>query len=273
MKNGDNKGIIILMGVIIIILVVLCVLFATNTITFNNSSIKNNTNNRLSNDNKSEDDEKKDLYVIKYEEETYTTKNKDNIENTKSKRNIVTIESKNNPNAASLMENKLNDISNSQWEDIRKNADESYENSSTGLGVNYLIKTGVVTNNRLTFLISTEGSFGGVSWDSNEGYNFDATTGNLLKLDDIGDGVLDYIYNQSISQIEKDNNDSSCLEIDWKDKVKVELNKNGNWYFATDGIKVIFPKYSIACGAGGSKIIDFNKSDINFYLDDKYKIK
>ena len=34
-----------------------------------------------------------------------------------------------------------------------------------------------------------------------------------------------------------------------------------------------FSKYSIACGAGKSKIIDFNKSDINFYLDDKYKIK
>ena len=34
-----------------------------------------------------------------------------------------------------------------------------------------------------------------------------------------------------------------------------------------------FSKYSIACGVGGSKIIDFNKSDINFYLDDKYKIK
>ena len=90
MKNGDNKGIIILMGVIIIILVVLCVLFATNTITFNNSSIKNNTNNRLSNDNKSEDDEKKDLYVIKYEEETYTTKNKDNIESDDRKNASIT---------------------------------------------------------------------------------------------------------------------------------------------------------------------------------------
>lgn len=64
----------------------------------------------------------------------YATKNKDNIENTKSKRNIVTIESKNNPNAASLMENKLNDISNSQWEDIRKMADESYENSLLVMG-------------------------------------------------------------------------------------------------------------------------------------------
>ena len=34
-----------------------------------------------------------------------------------------------------------------------------------------------------------------------------------------------------------------------------------------------FSKYSIACGAGERKSIDFNKSDINFYLDDKKKFE
>ena len=186
---------------------------------------------------------------------------------------MITIENKNNPNAASLIENKLNEISDKMWEDIKKVADESDENPSTGLGVNYLIKTGEVTNNRLTFIVNTVGSFGGVSWDNNEGYNFDATTGNLLKLTNLGTGVFDYIYNQSITQIEKNNTESSCLEEDWKDRVKTELNKDGNWYFTKDGIKVIFPKYSLACGAEGSKFIDISKNDINSYLNDQYKIK
>ena len=54
---------------------------------------------------------------------------------------------------------------------------------------------------------------------------------------------------------------------------KTELNKDGNWYFTKDGIKVIFPKYSIACGAEGSIIIDISKNDINPYLNAQYKIK
>ena len=121
--------------------------------------------------------------------------------------------------------------------------------------------------------MNTVGSFGGIPWDNNEGYNFDAVTGNLLKLDDLGTGVFDYIYSQSISQIEKESTESSCLEGDWKDRAKTELNKDGNWYFTKDGIKVIFPKYSIACGAEGSIIIDISKNDINPYLNAQYKIK
>ena len=65
MKNGDNKGIIILMGVIIIILVVLCVLFATNTITFNSKVIKssnqNNVNDKSEKENSQQNIEDDDL--------------------------------------------------------------------------------------------------------------------------------------------------------------------------------------------------------------------
>ena len=261
------------MGVIIVILVVLCTLFATNKITLNNNSNQDKINNKTNNNNQSKEEENTNSYTINYKEETYTTKNKEDIENTNNKRNVITIENKNNPNAASLIENKLNEISDKMWEEIKNMADDSNENSSTGLGVSYLIETGEITNNRLTFIVNTVGSFGGVSWDNNEGYNFDATTGILLKLTNLGTGVFDYIYNQSITQIEKNNTESSCLEEDWKDRVKTELNKDGNWYFTKDGIKVIFPKYSLACGAEGSKFINISKKDINSYLNDQYKIK
>ena len=224
---NKNQVIVLLMTVIIVILGGAYFLFATNKITFNNSSNQNNLNNKSNSGNQSQNDENNSSYVINYKEETYVTKNKEGIENTNSKRNVITIENKNDVNAASLIENKLNEISNKMWEEIKSTADDSYENSSTGLGVSYLIETGEVTNHRLTFIINTVGSFGGIPWDNNEGYNFDATTGNLLKLDDLGMEVFDYIYNQSISQIEKSDGDSSYLASDWKDRVKKELNKDG----------------------------------------------
>ena len=270
---NKNKVIILLLILIIVILGGLCFLFVTNKITFNSNSNQNNLNDKSNSGSQSQDDENKSSYVINYKEETYATKNKEGIENTNSKRNVITVENKNDVNAASLIENKLNEISNKMWEEIKSTADDSYENSSTGLGVSYLIETGEVTNHRLTFIINTVGSFGGIPWYNNEGYNFDATTGDLLKLDDLGTGVLDYIYSQSISQIEKDDTESSCLEGDWKDRAKTELNKDGNWYFTKNGIKVIFPKHSIACGAEGSRIIDISKNNINPYLNDQYKIK
>ena len=262
----NNKVVALLIVVIVVILTVLYVLFAMNKIKSNNNS----------NDNQSQKDENKNSYVINYKEENYTTKNRENIEITNNKRNVITIENKINPKAASSIENKLNEISNTNWEEIKKMADITNENSNTGLGVNCLIETGEITNNRLTFIVNTVGSFGGLPWDNNEGYNFDATTGNLLKLTDLGTGVFDYIYNRSISQLEKNNIDSSYLANDWKDRVKKELNKEGNWYFTKDGIKIIFLKYSLsdnAVGMVGSDIINISKKDINPYLNDQYKIK
>ncbi len=271
MKN--NKVVILLMVIIIIILGGLCFLFATNKISLNNDLNQEKTNDKVNDDSQTIGDESISSYTISYKEETYSTKNKEGTENTNSKRNIITVENEKNTNAASLIENKLNEISNKRWEDIKKAADAIYETSYTGVGVNYLIETGKITNNRLTFIVNTVGSFGGVPWDNNEGYNFDATTGELLKLTDIGNGVFDYIYNQSISRIEKDDSKSSCLESDWKDRVRTELNKDGNWYFTNEGIKVIFPRYSIACGAGGSTTIDISKDEVNSYLNEKYQIK
>ena len=263
-----NSIVFLLMGVIIVILAVLCVLFATDKITINNNS----TNKNSSNSNETPADNKEsESYSISYEEEVYTTKNIDNVENSRSTRNIVSIKNERNQNAASAIASKLNAISNQQWASIKEAANDTVELSYTGLGVNYLFKTGEVTNNRLTFIANLEGNFGGVQWSGIEGYNFDASNGNLLKLEDIGSEAYNYIYNKSIDSIENNKNDYSCVVEDWKDKVKENLNQEGSWYFTSTGIKIIFNKYSIACGANGVTTIDITATDINPYLDAKYK--
>ena len=140
---------------------------------------------------------------------------------------------------------------------------EIKENIYYGIGVNYIFKNGVINSYRLTFFANVSGSFGGVSWLSDEGYNFDAETGELLKLEDIGTGVYDYVYNTCISNLE---GETSFFD-NWKDIVKEELNKEGNWYFTDNGIRIIFQKYSISDGSFGIKTIDIKKMNlINIYL-------
>ena len=146
---------------------------------------------------------------------------------------------------------------------------EIKENIYYGIGVNYIFKNGVINSYRLTFFANVSGSFGGVSWLSDEGYNFDAETGELLKLEDIGTGVYDYVYNTCISNLEGE----TSLFDNWKDSVKEELNKEGNWYFTDNGIRIIFQKYSISDGSFGIKTIDIKKDEFNKYLLNKYKIK
>ena len=207
--------------------------------------------------------QKNNDYKISYKDEEYVTKNSQNNDSTINKRNIISIKNNNNEKSALAIESKLNDISNKEWEEIKTMEDESKENTYAGIGVNYIFKNGVINSYRLTFFANVSGSFGGVSWLSDEGYNFDAETGELLKLEDIGTGVYDYVYNTCISNLEGE----TSLFDNWKDIVKEELNKEGNWYFTDNGIRIIFQKYSISDGSFGIKTIDIKKMKlINIYL-------
>ena len=263
MKKENNKLLILVIG-IIVILIVLCILFATNTISFNNKN--NETSNNQDGENK---------YVISYDDDIYISKNNNNIEISKNKRNIVSIKNDSNPTSANLIQTKLNEISDFNWNKNIKPMADSVALDSTNydnLGVNYLFETGEINDNRLTFIANMSGSFGGVSWTSNEGYNFDAKTGELLDLNSIGTGVYDYLYNKSISEIENNKDENYCLYNDWKNKVKESLNIAGNWYFTKSGIRVVFQKNSIGCSAQDITYVDIDKSDINSYLKDVYKI-
>lgn len=264
MKKNNNLVIIILMGIIILILVVLCILFATNKISLNLGE-----NNKIEEKKDKVSHQKNNDYKISYKDEEYVTKNSQNNDSTINKRNIISIKNNNNEKSALAIESKLNDISNKEWEEIKTMADDNKENTYDGIGVNYIFKNGVINSSRLTFLANVSGSFGGVSWLSDEGYNFDAETGELLKLEDIGTGVYDYVYNTCISNLEGE----TSLFDNWKDSVKEELNKEGNWYFTDNGIRIVFQKYSISDGSFGIKTIDIKKDEINKSLLNKYKIK
>ena len=289
MKNDKGKnGIILLLVIIIIILLTFIVLFASGVISLNvNKESTNNDDNKENivevEDNK---EEEKINFEITYKEEVYTTKNNDGGIVATNKRSLPVISSKNNQNIADKIVNKLTSISNEFWNNsIKKTSDEMKDSGYDRLGVNYLYSTGVVNENRLSFILTMSGSFGGVSWDDVKGYNFDAKTGELLTFENISlnkENFKNVMYSKIINYIEnnydtttflkQDCNGNGCFDVTWQELVSKYLNYEGIWYFTDNGITVKFPKHSLADGATGIVSADIDKNDINSYLKDEYKI-
>ena len=106
---------------------------------------------------------------------------------------------------------------------IKKTSDEMKDSGYDRLGVNYLYSTGVVNENRLSFILTMSGSFGGVSWDDVKGYNFDAKTGELLTLDNISldnDSFKNFVYNKVINHIS--NNYDKSMENYFMPTTRIE---------------------------------------------------
>ena len=291
LKKGNNWLIIGLVGVIIVLLGIFLVLLMNNTITFHVDEDKNLLKNtkeeddsdgvgkKDSNDSVSEKNpDDSSSYKITYEEEEYIPKRSDGSVASKSRRNLPKITNRQHQEIADKIVKYLTDISNDNWENnIKKMADDVVELPYDDLGVTYLYETGVVTDNRLTFLLKMNGGFGGVGWLSDEGFNFDGETGELLKLNNITDDVdalKKYMLNKIsvlLDDMKKDEN--NCINDDYQKHLEEELNRDGNWYFTLTNIKINLPKYSVACGARGIIEIDLPKDEVNRYLKDKYKIK
>ena len=266
MKN--NKLIIILLTIIILLLLAIIFLITTNKITFTppkeNSEVKESI---------------EDKYQISYEEEEYITKRSNGTEVTKNYRNIPKITNNSNQEAANKIEKYLTDISNKEWEsNIKKTADEVTESEIpyNDLGVSYFYQTLDITKNRLTFLIEMDGGFGGVSWISKEGYNFDAKTGDILTTNTITnnkDEFKKYILTKTNEKIDEiNNNQDACLREDYQSSLEEEINKTGNWYFTEYDLVIVLQKYSVACGAAGIIEINLPKAEVNQYLKEEYKI-
>ena len=119
------------------------------------------------------------------------------------------------------------------------------------------------------------GGFGGVSWASKQGFNFNSQTGDILSLSDItkDNASKEYILNKVYNYLDKEaSNENNCLFDDYKEKAKEEINKEGNWYFTEYDLVIVLQKYSVACGAAGVKEINIPKDEINNYLKEEYKI-
>ena len=276
MKKENNNLTIFLLGIIILLLATILIPLVTNTITFNTNKPKEEQTIEEQTEEKQEIEEK-DTYKITYEKEEYTTKRSDGTESSKNTRNLPRIINPKNQSVADKIVKYLTDVSNKEWENnIKKMADEVTELPYDDLGVTYLYETGITTANRLTFILTMNGGFGGVGWLSEEGYNFDAKTGDILTTDTIAinkDELKKYMLrktNEKIAELKKVEN--NCIRDDYQNNLEEEINRNGNWYFTQTEIKIKLQKYSIACGAGGITEINLPKEEVNQYLKEEYKI-
>ena len=270
---------VVIAFIVVIVVIVIFGMFVKNFVQFNNNIIE---------DDKDEDTEEikvDDGFDISYKDEEYVTRNKDGYVISTSKRNLPVIINDSNQNVADKIVDSLTEISNNEWNNnIKKMADElveMYENISEdmSLGASYLLSTGVVTENRLSFIIKMDGSFGGVSWNGENGYNYDAKTGELLTFESI---AMDYedlnntIYNEVKSYIERQEYVDDLWDDNangtWTEILKELVSKSGNWYFLDNGIRIVIPKYSLGPGYIGIISVDVNKDIINDYLKDEYKI-
>ena len=292
MKNRDKKNVII----IILIVIIICLLgyfiydrlgMSTSSNIVKDKSSENNLND-LENDEK-EDNDQKITYTISYKEDEYITKNTAGYTISVSKRNLPVITNKNNQAAADKIVSSLTDISNEDWNgSIKEMADQVAEMESDkdlGLGVTYLFSTGVLTENRLTFRLEMDGSFGGVTWAGDTGYNYDAKTGELLTLESIAvdynnlqnimiEKIEEYIenYPYEINLNDYDGIEEAKNDPNWR-KLLIELiNQSGNWYFTETGIKICLPKYSVAVGASGIIKVDIEKNIFIHYVKEEYQV-
>lgn len=223
-------------------------------------------------------------YYISYNDEEYISSNSAGYVISTSRRNLPVIVNEGRQDIADKIVDSLTLISDDVWDNsIKVTADEvvsSYENvgEDMDMGVSYMISTGVVTDNRLSFVMEMSGNFGGVSWDGESGYNYDAVNGAILTFDNIAnnyeglynaiyDDVKAYIDNQDyVNDLGNDDNGN------WEELLSDIIPESGNWYFTEDGIRVIIPRNSIGPSSVGNIIVDISKDNINEYLKDEYKI-
>lgn len=284
MKKNNNNIVIILLGIIIVLLATLIILLATKTITWNTKTPATKTETKTTKEESKKEIDKtetqtetKEQYQITYEEEEYITKRNDGSEVSRSKRNLPKITNNKNQEAANKIVKSLTDISNQNWENnIKKMADQVVELPYNDLGVTYLYQTGIITTNRLTFTLKMDGGFGGVGWISEEGFNFDAKTGEMLTTENVAVNSTDFKnymlkkVNEEIENIK--NTRENCIRDDYQKNLEKEITNNGNWYFTSTEIKIKLQKYAIACGAGGMTEINLPKEEVNQYLKEEYKI-
>lgn len=216
-------------------------------------------------------------YEISFEDEEYVTRNTENKVVFRNTRNIPTVKCSNNPDAAKKIEESLKKISDEKWKSLKDSADEYTKEGMKAYdepyGVSYIMSILVNNNKYVTIRIDQGGSMGGVSWTGIELFTYDAETGNLLTIDDMAkdsDSLKQLLRDKTKEYI--NNNFQNILEKNVNSKINELLTQTGNYGLAGDKFIVVLPKYSIGDGASGVKTVEIDKSDINDYLVDKYKM-
>lgn len=210
-------------------------------------------------------------FSVTYKEEEYVKSTPDGIE-IRNLRNIPSITNNSNKEVADKITNYLTDISNKEWDNIKKTTDDVVESNvkEEDMGITLLYKESIVTSGRLSFTLEMTGNFGGVSWNNESAYNFDAKTGKILTLKDIGQGTFDIVKKECEDYIEMSEEIKSQVYYEKEERQSLDelLNKEDTWYFEYNQLVIILPKNSIS---NQEVKIPIAKSKINDSLYEQYK--
>lgn len=218
-------------------------------------------------------------YDVSYSSETFSSYNEENEKVCISERNIPTVINNSNPDSAKVIESDLRAIMDDVWENQIKKTSEEVKirlNGERVLGVKYFVNMEYQTNKIITFSIKLDGDFGGVTWDGYELYSYDAQTGELLTLNNIGNDT-DNLKNLIVERT-KNVTASKQIQIDDTGNVGVDMlllekmASHGSFGILGDGIHINYQKYEIAIGAAGVIEVVIEKDVANKYIYDKYLI-
>lgn len=265
-KDNLSKIIIILCSTIIILLLVIIGLLINDK--FISKDIKKSSKETQE---KTEEIVEKDQYEVSYEDDEYT------VGNVSNKRQIIKLKNKENQNAAQKIEETVMIHLNELWKEANKAADDNKEIEEK---VGIELKTTLVCQNEkfVTFRIDQTGSMGGVGWDQISSFSYDASTGDELKFADILKNTEEaekFIYDELVKSIEQHYQEDQLFTDDgneWKEKLKEEMLKDGNWSLTEQGLEFNFPKYTLGPGATGIISSTIRFSSLANYLNDNYII-
>ena len=280
-KKSNGLIIGILIGVIVCLIVVIGLL-VSGVINFKVDNSSKTTESSESTSKDLSDDEKvseNSDFVITYKEETEEFKNSNGNVVITNKRNLPVINSDDNKSSADKIVNYLTTLSDKDWNELKDTSSDNAKDfpDSYNVGVEYMFSTVMNTISIVSFSYDMSGSMGGVSWLGNWGYNFDKSSGDVLKFDDVinNSNAKDNLYDYIVKDIENNNSNDDLWDDNvsgnWKDKIKDNMFNLGNWLFTDKGITVTFDKYLLGPGATGVVSVDIPYSELNKYLKDEYK--
>ena len=210
-------------------------------------------------------------FNVTYKEEEYVKSTPDGIE-IRNLRNIPNITNSSNKEVANTITNYLTEVSNKEWDNIKKTTDDVVESNvkEEDMGITLLYKESIVTSGRLSFTLEMTGNFGGVTWNNESAYNFDAKTGKILTLKDIGQGAFDIVKKECEDYIEMSEEIKSQVYYEKEERQSLDelLSKEETWYFEYNQLVIILPKNSIS---NQEVKIPIAKSKINDSLYEQYK--
>lgn len=261
----------------ILVCIIICLLIFIGLLVGGVINLGNNTNESTEDINDSGKVTENSDFVITYKEEKEEFKNSNDKVVIINKRNLPIINSNSNKETADKIVNYLMTISDNDWKKLNETSksDATAFPDDYNVGVTYTFSTVMNTMSIVSISYDMDGGMGGVSWLGNWGYNFNKTNGDVLEFSDVivdsstSNNLYDYIINDIETNYENLWNDE--VSGDWKNIVKDNMFKLGNWLFTDKGITVTFDKYLLGPGAIGVVKVDIPYSELNKYLKDEYK--